>query len=214
MANTKKGIKTQDAILNAAKHLFYANGFEQVSLADICVKSGKNLGTLTYYFPKKWNIIDCLYQQYMLRLQSFVQENTSDVSDAERYVYVILMYYHNIYSDTAITRFHYSIMLESSMNNIFDDTKQFVLPLLGEEIEDDLLDLYIKADNAVRRELNLAFMEDGREHDLQAIVNLIRRIHLVATRLYGFDSKTLDIYLERGRQFVETHPNDVRLIER
>ena len=214
MANTTKGKQTQDTILQTAKRLFYERGFGDVSLTDICAESGKNLGTLTYYFPKKWNIIDALYQQYMTRLQNFVSENAADVSPAERYVYVILLYYYNVYTDGAITRFHYSIMLESSMNHIFNDTKHIVMPLLGERIDDELLDLYVSADNAVRRELNLEFMRESKARDLPSIVNLIRRIHLVAIRLYGFDPKTLDAYLERAAQFALAHPNAIKLIEK
>lgn len=213
MANTKKGKNTQDTILNTAKHLFYIHGFEKVSLSDVCVKAEKNLGTLTYYFPKKWHIIDALYQQYMARLQSFVAENAEGVSEAEKYAYVILMYYYNVYTDSAVTRFHHAVMSESSMNDIFNDTKQIILPLLGEEIDEDLLDLYVKADNAVRRELNLAFMR-GKARDLDSIVNLVRRIHMVAIRLYGFDLATLDEYLSRGEQFLLTHPNAIKLIEK
>ena len=214
MANTQKGIKTQESILKSAKHLFYQHGFDMVSLNDICLHSATKLGTLTYYFPKKWNIIDSLYQQYMARVQNFVRENTENIPDAERYCYVILMYYYNIYADDSITRFHYRIMLEGSMNEIFNDTKQFILPLLGENIDDGLLNLYIIADNAVRRELNLAFMRDSKEHDLASIVELIRRIHLVAVRLYGFDTQTLDEYLERAYKFLLAHRNDIKLIEK
>ena len=213
MANTKKGLNSQETILKIAKRLFYKNGFSDVSLNDICTNSNKKLGTLTYYFPKKWNIIATLYQQYMDNIQKFVKENTEDISPAERYVYVIIMYYFNIYSDEALTRFHYGVMHESSMNDIFQDTKQFVYPLLKEEIAENLLDLYVIADNAVRRELNLAFMRESKAHTLDEIVALVRQIHLVAIRLYDFEITLLDEYLERGREFALSHPNSVKLIE-
>lgn len=213
MINTKKGLNTQETILKTAKQLFYENGFYDVSLNDICTRSNKKLGTLTYYFPKKWNIIATLYQQYMDKIQKFVKENTEDISPAERYVYVIMMYYFNIYADEALTRFHCGVMHESSMNDIFYDTKQFVDPLLKEEIDESLLVLYIKADNAVRRELNLAFMRDSKPHTLDEIVALVRQIHLVSIRLYGFDINLFDEYLKKGREFVLSHPNSVKLIE-
>lgn len=214
MINTKKGIKTQETILKTAKELFYKNGFNDVSLSDICEHSNHRLGTLTYYFPKKWNIIDSLYQQYMNNIQAFVKENTENISPAERYIYVIILYYYNIYSDDNITRFHHQIMSESSMNNIFYDTKQFIVPILGENINETLLDLYVIADNAVRRELNLSFMQKTTAHTLEAVVELVRNIHLVATRLYGFDEELLDSYISKGEEFVAKHANTVKLIEK
>lgn len=213
MINTTKGKKTQETILKTAKHLFYVNGFDDVSLSDICKHSNHRLGTLTYYFPKKWNIIDSLYQQYMNTLQLFVKENAKDVPQAERYIYVIILYYYNIYSDDNIMRFHHQIMSESSMNNIFYDTKQFIVPILGDDINDELLDLYVIADNAVRRELNLSFMETTTKHTLKAVIELVRNIHLVAIRLYGFDKELLDRYIAKGEDFVLKHANSIKLIE-
>ena len=213
MANTRKGLKTQDTILQTAKHLFYLYGFDKVSLNDICIQSSKKLGTLTYYFPKKWDIVDALYQQYMSKIRQFVTENCADLSPAQQYVNTVVAYYYNIYKDSAITRFHHHIMLASSMNDIFADTKQLVLPLVVEDIDDDLLDLYIQADNAVRRELNLAFMRDTKRRSLSNIVDLVRRIHLVSTRLYGFDPETLKVYIADAQRFVESHPNSIHLIE-
>lgn len=214
MANTKKGIKTQDTIIKTAKYLFYVNGFDDVSLSDICEWSNHRLGTLTYYFPKKWNIIDSLYQQYMNEIQLFVNDNTDGISLAEKYFYVITLYYYNIYSDDNITRFHYQIMSECSMNNIFYDTKTFITPLVGGVLEEELLDLYIKADNAVRRELNLSFMENTKKRTLKAVIELVRNIHLVAVRLYGFDKELLNSYLVKSEEFVSKHAGSIRLIEK
>lgn len=69
--------------------------------------------------------------------------------------------------------------------------------------------------NAVRRELNLSFMKTERTHTtLKDVVDLIRNIHLVTARLYGFDKDLLDRYLSKGEEFVAQHYNSVKLIEK
>lgn len=100
------------------------------------------------------------------------------------------------------------------MKHIFYDTKQFIAPLLGEEIIEQLLDLYVIADNAVRRELDLSFVEINAERSLDAVIELARNIHLVAIRLYGFDKELIDRYLVKGKEFASKQANSIKLIEK
>lgn len=55
---TKKGIQTQKNIMSQAKELFYTQGYNNTGMVDIANNSEVGLGTLTYYFNKKEDIVD------------------------------------------------------------------------------------------------------------------------------------------------------------
>lgn len=205
MPNTKKGENTKNTIINVSKKLFLIHGFDNVSLSDICKESNVKLGTLTYYFPKKSDIVKHLYNSYMNKLQEFIDKKTKDKKQSEQYIYMVIFYYYFIYTNKKICKFHYEVMSHSSMNKIFDDTSPIVKPLLEDEtnkISKQDFELFVKADNAVRRELNLSFMEQVKEKNIDSIFELIKSIHIVSAKLYNFSNELLFQYLNEGKEFL------------
>ena len=53
VAKSKKGTLTKQNIINAAKQLFYENGYNKTGIQDIADYANVKLGTITYYFKKK-----------------------------------------------------------------------------------------------------------------------------------------------------------------
>lgn len=73
---TKKGIQTQRNILLQAKELFYARGYNNTGMVDIARNAQVGLGTLTYYFNRKEDIVDEIINTYFMQLYDFVGENS------------------------------------------------------------------------------------------------------------------------------------------
>jgi|GEM_PF-6512868 len=63
-------MSTRDKILVAAKHLFNQSGYSQTSMRDICSELHISPGNLTYYFPKKADLIDAITKECIQSLVS------------------------------------------------------------------------------------------------------------------------------------------------
>ena len=50
-------INRKEAICDAAAQLFNQKGYDQVSMREIAKHAGTTIGNLTYYFPKKEDIV-------------------------------------------------------------------------------------------------------------------------------------------------------------
>ncbi|MFR6332611.1 MAG: TetR/AcrR family transcriptional regulator [Eisenbergiella sp.] len=50
-------INRKEAICDAAAQLFNEKGYDQVSMREIAKQAGTTIGNLTYYFPKKEDIV-------------------------------------------------------------------------------------------------------------------------------------------------------------
>ena len=58
MSKSAAGANTQTAILDAAEHLFAAQGFDGVPMREIAKQAGVGLSLLTYHFPSKEGLFD------------------------------------------------------------------------------------------------------------------------------------------------------------
>ncbi|MCQ2742991.1 MAG: TetR/AcrR family transcriptional regulator [Bacilli bacterium] len=203
MPTTKKGLSTKDSILDAARSCFMKNGLEETTLSDICKKSKTNLGTLTYYFPKKVDIVSEVYKRYRENLAKYIDSKATFGSYRERYGAFVTLYYYQIYSNEKVRNFHHECMVESSMSAIFSDVRTLAAPIIFSKDDPDM-DLLIFADNAIRREFNLHFYEKG-DFSFPALKQLVRNIHIVNSRLYTVSKDEINDYLEKACTFVEEH---------
>lgn len=53
MADYQVGLETKAKIIRTARHLFYENGYQKTTYADICKLTGISQGTLHYHFNSK-----------------------------------------------------------------------------------------------------------------------------------------------------------------
>ncbi len=60
-----KSDDVKELFLAAADELFFKNGYDKVSVADICEKCGKAKGLFFYYFEKKQNIVNVLTDRHI-----------------------------------------------------------------------------------------------------------------------------------------------------
>ena len=59
----KTGIETKNTIVSSAKDLFYGHGYRNVTVHEICKLAGVKLGTFTYYFSRKNDLLCELYRE-------------------------------------------------------------------------------------------------------------------------------------------------------
>ena len=60
-----QNLSTRDKLLEAARELFYDQGYAATTLAQISAKSGVNNGLITYYFGSKSNLASEIYNLYL-----------------------------------------------------------------------------------------------------------------------------------------------------
>ena len=58
---------TRSNILNVARRLFNEQGFERVTMRRIATEAGIGVGNVTYYFPRKQDIVDALMDDSFAR---------------------------------------------------------------------------------------------------------------------------------------------------
>lgn len=205
----KIGMETKKTILDCARELFYEHGVKNTSVARICERSGVQPGSFTYYFPKKKDLLSEIYTAYMQKCVDFVDSEVTGLPSAKRHLFIVMFYYLHIYSDEKQIRFHKEVLEIASMNIWFHHTRKLISGFSGkaENGESETYNLCVTADNAVRRELNLAFM-DSPDHSDKAIKNLMKDIYTVNAKLFDVDHDTVMEYLEEAYQFSKSHARE------
>lgn len=199
----RTGIETKQNIVTSAKELFYQNGYRNTSVHMICQAAHAKLGTFTYYFPKKNDLISLLYREYMQACVDYVDGKKLKVSSPEHHLIVVMLYYDHLYSDEAITRFHREVLEIASMNEWFDNPRSLIegfSGIMAEHDDEQKYNLYVRADNAVRRELNLDFIA-GEDHSPLQVKNLLHDIYTINARLFDVDFDQMEAYLKKAYRF-------------
>ena len=203
----KNGSETKQNIEKSAKKLFYEYGYRKVSVSAICREADVKLGTFTYYFPKKEDLLRHIYTEYMNECRSCIDTLTDELDAPARHLHIVMLYYGNIYRDNNIIRFHRDILDLGSMNVIFSNSADLIRSFSsggGMEKDSAFYELAIVADNAVRRELNINFI-DNEEHTMPNVKTLIHNIYSVNARLFGIEQQLMDSYLSAAYDFYTEH---------
>ena len=211
----KTGIETRKAIVNEAKILFYRNGYKKTSVEKICEAADAKLGTFTYYFPKKNDLLSTIYSDYMQACVDHVEKKEKDLPPVKHHLYSVMLYYGNLYRDERTVSFHRETLQIASMNAWFHDPRMLISEFSGRNIsgmDSGFYDLCVKADNAVRRELNLDFIEK-KDYGISSVKKLLSDIYLINARLFGVDRKKTEAYLEDAFDFyLNDKDNNISLL--
>ena len=72
-------INRKEAICDAAAQLFNEKGYDQVSMREIAKQAGTTIGNLTYYFPKKEDIViqivSELHEDFQIYLKMCIRDS-------------------------------------------------------------------------------------------------------------------------------------------
>jgi len=74
MGKYKVGIETKEKIYEAAKGLFYENGYTGTTCLRIAKESGANVGLINYYFGSKGGLGIRIYNEIMTSYKNLVKE--------------------------------------------------------------------------------------------------------------------------------------------
>jgi AcrR family transcriptional regulator len=88
---TKAKLPTRDRLIEAARELFWVQGFEATSVAEILEKAEVNSGSLYHYFSSKEELLLAVLEQYKEMLWPIVIEPAfQQVSDPIARIFAIL----------------------------------------------------------------------------------------------------------------------------
>lgn len=209
----KTGIETKQQIIQCAKALFYENGYKNTSVSQICQASSAKLGTFTYYFPKKNDLLNYLYAEYMQNCIRFIDSRHLDLSSPEHHIYTVMFYYMRLYSDEATVRFHQEVLSIGSMNMWFENPRALISDFSGTMSDEALYSLFVNADNAVRRELNLNFIQSGKR-DPESVRALLKDIYTINAKLFDIELEELEVWLNHAFRFAKRNLKEpVSLLE-
>ena len=79
MAKTGKGDFAEGKIIESAKELFYEQGFNKTTVAQITRHAGVNNGLFTYYFGSKSNIAATIESRFRLDMRNLVSQAMFDI---------------------------------------------------------------------------------------------------------------------------------------
>ena len=206
----KTGIETKGTVVSCAKRLFYEHGYRSVTVHEICKLANVKLGTFTYYFSRKNDLLSELYNAYMQSCKDYVDaQGIEGLSSAEHHMFVVMLYYSRLYSDERTVAFHREVLNLGSMSAYFENPRAVIADFSDEgsvDRNDPAYNLLVLADNAVRRELNMNFIEQD-DHGIDAVEQLLNDIYSITARLFGTDQAKLETYIAHARAFVEAHPD-------
>ncbi|MBQ7223084.1 MAG: TetR/AcrR family transcriptional regulator [Erysipelotrichaceae bacterium] len=209
----KTGVETKAAIVESAKKLFYSVGYRETTVKQICAESGTKLGTFTYYFKKKEDLFGQIYSSYMDKCCNYVDSLDLPLSDDQKNIYSVMLYYYNLYRDARIVSFHREALLHKYSNFVLESPREVVGSYSGTlKVSDPRYRLAIIADDAIRRELNLRFIDiySSSGYDVR---NLLKMIYFITARLFGSDEETLRDYIEESYEYFRSHPaKDITLL--
>lgn len=81
-------------LINAAKELFYKQGFNNTTIADIAKLADVPLGNVYYYFKTKDEICDAVIKEHSLEINKIINE-FNGLANAEDKLIAIVDYYTN-----------------------------------------------------------------------------------------------------------------------
>jgi len=73
MANTTRGVETQQTILNSALELFSKNGYDATSVAEICSQANISKGAFYHHFPTKQDLFLVLMRTWLKDVEGMFQ---------------------------------------------------------------------------------------------------------------------------------------------
>ncbi|GFZ24360.1 hypothetical protein CMETHOX_22830 [Lacrimispora indolis] len=216
MPKYKKGLLTDIHIIESAKKLFYENGFHKTSIRDICSLANIKIGTFTYYYKKKEDLIKSIYADYLMNHYVLVDSAARDsyLNSLQKNAYAILPYYIGLFDDPKTIKFHQEVL---SMGSLYDYMHLNLKRIYHSFIRDLHLDIterelsYISsADLGVRRELTLEYINGEFDGDC---TELFKQIYTMMGRLFKIPERLMQQYIVEAIDFYANHDfSGIRLL--
>lgn len=128
----KQAIKTRNKIYNTAILLMEKNGFENVTVEDICSKAGVSVGSFYHYFKSKNDI----YYEIYKRSDDYFEQIVTHLLDKDNTKDQILLYFQHYAKYNIISGLETMKLLYNSNNKHFIIKGRYMQNLLKKIIEE------------------------------------------------------------------------------
>ena len=215
VAKSRKGIMTKQNIITAAKSLFYERGYNKTGIQDIADFADVKLGTITYYFKKKDDMIADIYNTFFMALYDYVSETSErDLNLYTKYCYTLVLYYAKILSDPSNTLLYYEVLAKNVDNGgclaITKTLNRSCLDFLNKSYTEKDLEIIALAEFGARKELFMDYYEREINFDRDQIC-----AYFVKTlfRLMDLDGDMIRNTIDQAFKFLkEKDPVDIRFL--
>ncbi len=207
MSKSKKGLKAELSLLQSAKELFYKNGYEKTPIKDICENADVHIGTFTYYYKKKSDLIKAIYADFLMHTYTFVDiHSDGSLNSIQKNAYAILVYYRGLFVDEQTINFHNEVLSKISLYEFINKNLTRIYASFVKDfnlnIDQNELRIVSSADLGVRRELTLEYMSGDFPGD---IVDLYRNIYMLMGRLFKMPELLMKQYIEEAIVFSDKY---------
>lgn len=204
-----KGIETKKQIIEETKRHFYEKGFSKATISEICDSIDVKVGTFTYYYKQKLDILEDIYGDLSETCLDFVKKNEDkELSTFETIVRASFIYYHAIFRDEKTVNFHLEVLKKTPVSVYSNNVVNYLYPLFNEEIKlglsNEEIEYIAAADKGVRRELTMHLIKShGNRISVEAILDFCERIISFMSRLLTIDESYYQKTILESRKFIE-----------
>lgn len=181
MSNYTNGLNTRNQVLQAAKELFYENGYLKTSFSKICQKAGLNSGLVVYHFGGKAQIAHDIYTAI---IQAQCEPLYVHYRNEDKIVLSILsLYTHYVlfFRDEHFRRFSAEVNAQRIVGNTHMDLAR-TLPLLYEGAlkyhDSKKLAFFFAADVGLGGDIETFLCEHPNDYTLDECVKYTTELYL------------------------------------
>jgi len=214
MAKSKKGTQTKQNIINTAKILFYENGYNKTGIQDIADRANVKLGTITYYYKKKDEMISDIYNVFFLALYEYVSSVSGNLNLYTKYCYSLILYYEAILNDEHNKTLYYEVLVKNVNPNgrttITKTMNRSCLDFLNKNYIEADLEIIARSEYGARKELFVDFYEKEIKFTSRAMVYFFVRNLF---RLMNLDYEMIENTIQQGLDFSNKNkPIDIKFL--
>jgi len=202
MAKSRKGTQTKSNIITTAKVLFYENGYNKTGIQDIADRADVKLGTITYYYKKKDDMITDIYNVFFLALYDYVSSVSEHLNLYTKYCYSLVLYYEAILNDERNKTLYYEVLVKNvnphGRTNITNTLNRSCLDFLNKNYIEADLEVIARSEYGARKELFIDFYEKNIKFTSRAMIYFfIRNLF----RLMNLDGEMIENTIQQGFEF-------------
>ncbi|WP_026395397.1 TetR/AcrR family transcriptional regulator [Acetobacterium malicum] len=209
MATSRKGTQTKSNIITTAKVLFYENGYNKTGIQDIADRADVKLGTITYYYKKKDDMITDIYNVFFLALYDYVSSVSENLNLYTKYCYSLVLYYEAILNDEHNKTLYYEVLVKNvnphGRTNITNTLNRSCLDFLNKNYIEADLEVIARSEYGARKELFIDFYEKNIKFTSRAMIYFfIRNLF----RLMNLDGEMIENTIQQGFEFSNKNKPD------
>ena len=202
MATSRKGTQTKSNIITTAKILFYENGYNKTGIQDIADRADVKLGTITYYYKKKDDMITDIYNVFFLALYDYVSSVSENLNLYTKYCYALVLYYEAILNDEHNKTLYYEVLVKNvnphGRTNITNTLNRSCLDFLNKNYIEADLEVIARSEYGARKELFIDLYEKNIKFTSRAMIYFfIRNLF----RLMNLDGEMIENTIQQGFEF-------------